>query len=170
MRLLVCGSRAWASEEQYHRVVDEIVALGPALVMHGGAKGADECADLWCRTPPTTTPLLVFRADWHHDGKAAGPIRNARMLAEGKPDRGLAFGALWKPDQCSECGRWPAPSMEEQMSRVCAGCLVTRRRKTGTGDMVAKMLRAGLPVRWIATADAFAVDLVAMPPPPRGDT
>lgn len=146
MRLLVCGSRTWSTEEQYHCVADEIEALAPSLVMHGGAKGADECADMWCRTPPDEIPLLVFRANWNADGKAAGPIRDARMLADGKPDRGLAFGPLWKRE-------------------TPIGLSGIPYRRTGTGDMVSKMLRAGLPVRWVAAPGVDAVDLVTMPEP-----
>lgn len=142
MRLLVAGSRLWSGTAEYHRVADEIAALAPALVMHGGAKGADECADMWCRLPPEPIPLLVFRANWEADGKAAGPLRNARMLREGKPDRGLAFGALWKAAFDDSPVRW---------------------RKTGTGGMVSLMLSAGLPVRWVATPDAAAMDLREMP-------
>lgn len=136
VRLLVCGSRTWSTEEQYHRVVDEIVALAPALVIHGGAKGADECADMWCQVPPSPIPLLVFRADWHAEGKAAGPIRNARMLA---------FGALWKQKTRSPGREW---------------------MRTGTGDMVRRMLGAGLLVRWIESVDVAAVDLATMPGQP----
>ncbi len=33
----------------------------------------------------------MFHAEWMKYGKAAGPIRNARMLAEGKPDLVVAF-------------------------------------------------------------------------------
>ncbi len=143
MRLLVCGSRNWSSQAQYHRVADEILGIGPSLVMHGGAMGADECADLCCRTPPETIPLLVFRANWEADGKAAGPVRNARMLADGKPTHGLAFGALW---------RWDARK--------------SKWKRTGTGDMVARMLKVKLPVRWVATADAPAANLVTFPHAP----
>ncbi len=33
----------------------------------------------------------VYEADWHEHGRAAGPIRNARMIAEGRPDLVIAF-------------------------------------------------------------------------------
>lgn len=61
---------------------------------------------------------------------------------------GSPFGALW---------RW-------QSTRAHG---VYLWHLTGTGGMVALMLAAGLPVRWVATPDAPAVDLVAMPEPPR---
>lgn len=34
---------------------------------------------------------LPFEADWHTHGRAAGPIRNRRMIEEGKPDLVVAF-------------------------------------------------------------------------------
>ena len=33
----------------------------------------------------------VYPADWRTHGRAAGPLRNARMIAEGKPDLVIAF-------------------------------------------------------------------------------
>jgi hypothetical protein len=113
--------------------------------MHGGAQGADDCADEWGRIPWLNVEILRFRANWHDEGLAAGPIRNARMLADGKPDRGIAFGALWRFDHL-KTKKW---------------------KRTGTGDMVARMLAARLPVRWIATPEALAIDLVQMPEAPR---
>jgi hypothetical protein len=143
MRLLVCGSRTWASG---HRIAECLHAMKPSVVIHGAARGADELADAIAKAEGMI--VEAFPADWQRDKKAAGPIRNARMLKDGKPDRGLAFGALWKSARASS-----------KRSRH-------QFKYTGTGDMVAKMLRAGLPVRWVATPDAPAVDLVTMPEPP----
>jgi UDP-N-acetylmuramoylalanine-D-glutamate ligase len=36
-------------------------------------------------------PVETYEADWDTHGKAAGPIRNKRMLDEGKPDLVVAF-------------------------------------------------------------------------------
>jgi hypothetical protein len=33
----------------------------------------------------------TYEADWESHGRAAGPIRNAKMLIEGKPDYVIAF-------------------------------------------------------------------------------
>jgi hypothetical protein len=59
------------------------------VIVHGGADGADALADqaalLW------GLQRDVYRADWSKHGKAAGPIRNQRMIDEGKPDRVIAF-------------------------------------------------------------------------------
>jgi len=59
------------------------------VIIHGGARGADKCADEWavvnwCR-------FQEYPADWVKYGKAAGFIRNKQMLVEGKPDLVIAF-------------------------------------------------------------------------------
>lgn len=150
MRLLVCGSRTWIDRDVIRR---EIGRIAPSEVIHGAAPGADTIAAgeavVWAIAEERGIIVTPYPADWHHDGKAAGPIRNARMLAEGKPDRSLAFGALWKRVE----------AMGGSMTRV-----------TGTGDMVRRMLAAGVPVRWVASPDVAAVDLTAMPDPPRTQT
>lgn len=63
--------------------------LPAVTIISGKASGADSVAIdwavvNWCR-------FLEFEADWKTYGKAAGPIRNQRMLAEGKPDLVVAF-------------------------------------------------------------------------------
>jgi hypothetical protein len=49
---------------------------------------------------------LAFPADWKTHGKAAGFIRNQRMLDEGKPDLVLGFpGGSGTADMCSRAER-----------------------------------------------------------------
>jgi len=36
-------------------------------------------------------PVSTYPADWAQHGRAAGPIRNQRMLTQGKPDLVVAF-------------------------------------------------------------------------------
>ncbi len=139
MRLLVCGSRHWTAEAP---IVDQLAALRPDAVIHGAAAGADTIAEAACWV--RGIPVERFPADWAQDGRAAGPIRNERMRREGKPDRGLAFGALWR-----------------------RGGAAPLWKCTGTGDMVRRMLDAGLPVRWVRDPEDQAVDLVTFPAPPR---
>lgn len=58
-------------------------------VISGGCPtGADHYAELWCAL--WAVPMKVFPADWKAHGKAAGPIRNRQMAAEGD-----ALIALW---------------------------------------------------------------------------
>ena len=145
-RLCVTGSRAW---EDYDRVAHELDAAMPSVLIHGMARGADGLADLWAHQwEGIGLKVLRFPADWHNAGKSAGPKRNERMLREGRPDQGLAFGALWREDWSQKGKAQPAWKL------------------TGTGDMVQRLLRAGLPVRWVASPDAVAVDLVDEMPGP----
>jgi hypothetical protein len=148
VRLLVCGSRTWTDWE---RVLAEIRALAPTSLIHGAARGADAfAAEAAASAGSSVNVVLPFPADWCAHGRSAGPLRNARMLAEGKPDRGLAFGAQWRLDAREDSS---------------LGVVGARWKLTGTGDMVQRMLRAGLPVRWVATPDAAAVELTEMPAP-----
>ncbi len=87
MRVLVCGSRNWADGALIHR---ELSALsGVAVVIHGAAPGADALAGE--AASELGIPVLAFPAEWEKHGRAAGPIRNQRMLDEGRPDLVLAF-------------------------------------------------------------------------------
>ena len=48
----------------------------------------------WPLSGPTKdrgVPFDVYMADWKRLGRKAGPIRNQRMLVEGKPDLVVAF-------------------------------------------------------------------------------
>jgi len=86
VRVLVCGGRDYNDRETVGRVLSN---LNPSLVIEGGATGADRLARLWAAR--TTTDVDTYEADWRTHGKAAGPIRNQRMLDEGKPDLVVAF-------------------------------------------------------------------------------
>lgn len=62
----------------------------PDLVLiAGGASGADTLVKTLARTFRVT--LEEYPADWKTYGRAAGPMRNQRMLDEGKPDAVLAM-------------------------------------------------------------------------------
>jgi hypothetical protein len=62
---------------------------GISSLIARGARGADSMAEDWARTH--NIECVVYRADWVGFGRAAGPIRNQRMLDEGKPDLVVAF-------------------------------------------------------------------------------
>ncbi len=51
-------------------------------------KEAEEDFD---KTVAKNIEALEFKADWLKEGRAAGPIRNKKMLVEGKPDLVVAF-------------------------------------------------------------------------------
>ena len=112
MKILMCGSRKWTDRVAISRaLLDAISMYGltpkDVTVIHGAAEGADIIAGqiasaLGCEVVP-------YRAEWMRYGKAAGPIRNQRMLDEGKPDLVLAFplGGPGRPT-CSPGRVWLA--------------------------------------------------------------
>lgn len=99
MKVLVCGGRDYSDREVVYAHLDgllaKVVEAGDRLtVIHGHARGADELADDWAREKIASyvrVSIHGFRADWTKHGRAAGPIRNQRMLDEGKPDLVVAF-------------------------------------------------------------------------------
>lgn len=86
MRVLVCGGREYSDR---NRVRKELMKLKPTRVIHGNARGADLLADAWARS--VGVPADAYQAEWSKHGKFAGPLRNQRMLDEGRPDVVLAF-------------------------------------------------------------------------------
>lgn len=91
MRVIVCGGRdfddvqaVWDGLDRIHNSEGRITALA-----HGGARGADYAAGIWAKSEPI--PVYVFQARWKDEGRAAGPLRNQRMLDQFKPDVVIAF-------------------------------------------------------------------------------
>ena len=88
-RVLVCGGRDYSNREWLFQVLDLAHEANPIVVLiHGNAKGADQLADEWAAGKCET---LTFTPAWEEHGKAAGPMRNQKMLDEGKPDLVIAF-------------------------------------------------------------------------------
>lgn len=86
MRVLVCGGRDYRSRGTVFHTLTE---LHPSVVIHGGCPtGADAFAQEWASP---VVPIEMYAAEWDKHGKAAGPIRNQRMIDEGKPDLVVAF-------------------------------------------------------------------------------
>ena len=78
LHVLVFGGRDhYGSRQERDAVREWLRAAKPALVIHGGANGADRwmsdvAAELGLET-------MAFEADWKKYGKRAGPIRNKAM-------------------------------------------------------------------------------------------
>lgn len=90
MRVLVCGGRNYSDHAKVFAVLDRLHAeAGIDYLIEGGAKGADALAFEWGRTHHV--PGESFSADWENHGSFAGPLRNKRMIEEGKPDLVIAF-------------------------------------------------------------------------------
>lgn len=90
MRVLVCGGRDYGDRAAVARELDDYLhRVSHLVIIQGGASGADQLARDWC--VQRFVSYQHFPADWRRHGKAAGPIRNAQMLADGRPDVVLAF-------------------------------------------------------------------------------
>lgn len=93
MRILVCGSRECddaLSDLVWNYLSDFIPTGEPCTIIHGAAPGVDTQAMIFADMLPNCKHL-PFEAEWHKHGRAAGPIRNKRMLEDGKPDVVIAF-------------------------------------------------------------------------------
>ena len=89
VRALVCGGRDYSDRAFLWMVLD---AYGPphiGEIVSGMAPGADTLAAQWAER--FGFALHQFPADWNAHGRAAGPIRNQRMLDEGRPDVVIVF-------------------------------------------------------------------------------
>lgn len=150
-RVLVCGGRDYgrivpgkvkdfpkrkAESKKARAVLDALFErIGPFVLIHGGAKGADLIAGNWAFDKAGMPKPEEYRAAWndlsvpdavikeHKHGPNAGKKydaragirRNQRMIDEGKPDLVVAFPG-----------------------------------GTGTADMIERAERAGIPVEKIA--------------------
>lgn len=88
-KVLICGDRRWNDKKIIHKLLMGLAQMNALVtVIEGCAKGADRVACVY------DDPRFVhehYPADWEKHGKAAGPIRNLKMLNDGKPDLVVAF-------------------------------------------------------------------------------
>jgi len=103
MRVLICGSRVWDDSFIIHTVLGGMLREAELdsdglVVIDGVARGADTIAGGWFGGAEDGIHAIHehvrherYPADWDQHGKAAGPIRNARMLKEGQPDFVIGF-------------------------------------------------------------------------------
>lgn len=90
MRVLVCGGRNYGNWEHVRSVLDKMHTENPIeCVINGGADGADYQARFWAIR--NKVEVITEPADWEKHGRAAGPIRNERMIEEHAPELVVAF-------------------------------------------------------------------------------
>lgn len=102
-RVLVTGDRNWTDRSYLVAVLNSLHAEEEfSVLIEGEAPGADTMSRQWA--VDNGVPFLPFPADWERykpkkgakSKNPAGPIRNRRMYAEGKPDLVVAFHEdLW---------------------------------------------------------------------------
>lgn len=100
MRVLVCGGRDFGDRDLLWRTLDGVFPISEpdaygnylpvGTLIHGACPtGADNLADQYAVT--NWLQMETYPADWSAHGRSAGPIRNQRMLDEGRPDMVIAF-------------------------------------------------------------------------------
>ncbi len=89
-RVLVCGGRYYSDAARVEDILNEAHAKNPiSVLIHGAATGADSLAAEWANL--RGVEVISCPAQWILYDKAAGPIRNAYMLATHRPDLLIAF-------------------------------------------------------------------------------
>jgi hypothetical protein len=84
MRIIFSGSRNWMNEPIVLDMLKMIISKfekDQVTIVVGGAKGLDQIAENLAKS--LHLKVDVFYADWDLHGKAAGPIRNQKMLDSG---------------------------------------------------------------------------------------
>lgn len=77
--VMVIGCRNYRDRIYLWGRMQEIVDTDTDTVISGGAPGVDTMAREWCEFG-SPTKFKEYPADWNAHGKAAGPIRNQRMV------------------------------------------------------------------------------------------
>lgn len=73
--IIVTGGRDFLNKEVVEKTLSK---LRPDAIAHGGAPGADFLANHWAWL--NRVECYVFPAYWSKHGRAAGPLRNVKML------------------------------------------------------------------------------------------
>ena len=91
MKVLVCGGRDYKDGTALFKYLDSLHQERTITVLiTGGASGADTLAVIWAGSKEEIK-IKTYFAHWRVDGRAAGFIRNQRMLDQGEPDLVVAF-------------------------------------------------------------------------------
>ncbi len=90
MKVLVCGGRDYADKARVNEALGIVHRKCKITeLIHGAARGADTLADEWAKE--NGIKVSAYPADWEKHKKAAGPIRNQKMLDDAKPEAVVAF-------------------------------------------------------------------------------
>ena len=112
MRVLICGGRDFSDHKLMIKTLLDIHEETPiTCIIHGAASGADTLARNFAHF--MAIPVESYPADWDKYKKAAGPIRNTKMLKEGKPEIVIAFpGGRGTADMIKQARESYVPVME----------------------------------------------------------
>lgn len=89
IKFLISGDRNWTDYTFIHTVLEQLIRDHVIeTIIHGGTQGADTLGGQAASS--LGLPVQIVKAEWSLYHKAAGPIRNQKML-ELNPDKVLAF-------------------------------------------------------------------------------
>lgn len=88
IRIAITGGRSFDNKEQVAKVLCRLQGRN-VILAHGGATGADDLCKQYA--VKMGWKVVEYKADWARHGKSAGPIRNAWLLDDFKPDYLIAF-------------------------------------------------------------------------------
>ena len=86
--VIVCGGRAWGNLEVVKQELKLYLGDGD-VIWHGGATGVDTFAGK--AAEQLGYDVVIVPAQWKRHGKAAGPIRNKRMLELSQAESMIVF-------------------------------------------------------------------------------
>jgi len=90
MRVVVFGSLDLTDRRAVYLILDHLSATRHfSVVIHGDYRGVDWLARDWARAREIRDE--PYPAEWKRFRKSAGPIRNERMIREGKPEFAVEF-------------------------------------------------------------------------------
>jgi uncharacterized phage-like protein YoqJ len=78
MRLAVIGSRNFRDYDLLYNKIVFYFGDRAKLIVSGGAKGADALAEVFAKQ--AKIPTKIYEPDWDKFGKAAGMIRNQKII------------------------------------------------------------------------------------------
>jgi len=93
MRVVVTGGRDYDNSQHVFHTILRVHTLTPiVLLAHGNARGADKLSGEVAKSLGILVrEFPVKRKEWDEFGRAAGPMRNQRMLDEVQPHLLIAF-------------------------------------------------------------------------------
>lgn len=104
MRIVVTGGREYENRVHVFHVLDCLDQINPITELtHGAARGVDQFADEWAQQHGV--PRVKFPPDWNAFGKAAGPVRNRKMLDHSQPDLVVAFPGGRGTEDCKQVAK-----------------------------------------------------------------
>lgn len=88
---MICGCRTIDDYRVLRAAIATLIdqfGYKPTIIIHGAASGVDSLAERYAQDKQLGCHGVP--AEWTKHGKAAGPIRNQKMIDEEKPDMTLA--------------------------------------------------------------------------------